>query len=80
MPAKDGASVGVALQPGFIAVKKRRFDRRDGIDSLARGIEEVQKPAQLIDMRAHLGGCADDARRRQTVAQRRAEGAGKLWP
>src|SRR5229473_3651679 len=31
-------------------------------------------------MPAYPGGCADDARCRQTVAQRRAEGAGKPWP
>src|SRR5216683_993867 len=31
-------------------------------------------------MPTHLGGRADDARSRQTVAQRRAEGAGKPWP
>ena len=44
MSAKDGASVGVALQPGFIAVEKCRLNHRDGVDSLTGGIEKVQKP------------------------------------
>ena len=74
MAAIDGARIGVPLQPDLIPIQQRGLNRFHPVNDFTRLVEEIQKPTQLIDMRAHLGGRADDTRRSQTVAERRAEG------